>query len=123
MNKFVKFSIIGFVLIVVIGVSVYLKMYVIGSKNYSDIVIDKVTMGSKEVTIKGHYTDSGRAYKDFSYKQVGNELYVSVVNVVVSKKYNNGSFEFKVPISGMKVDAIQLTDDKSTKVIYNNQIN
>lgn len=123
MNKIVKFSIVGFVLLLGIGVFVYLKMFIFGSKDYTSVAIDKVTVGSSEVTIKGHYTDSGRAYKEFSYKQVGNELYVSVVSVVVSKKYSSGNFEFKVPISGMNVDAIQLTDDKSTKVIYNKQVN
>ena len=122
MSKIVKYSIVGFLVIVLIGVFVYLKMFVFGSKDYSSITIDKVTMGSSEVTIKGHYTDSGRAYKNFSYKQVGNELYVTITSVVVSNKYKSGDFEFKVPISGMKVDAIQLTDDKSTKVIYNNQV-
>lgn len=122
MSKMVKYSIVGFVVIVLIGVFVYLKMFEFGSKDYSSITIDKVTMGSSEVTIKGHYTDSGRAYKDFSYKQVGNELYVTITSVVVSSKYKSGNFEFKIPISGMKVDAIQLTDDKSTKVIYNNQV-
>lgn len=122
MSNIVKYSIVGFLVIVLIGVFVYLKMFVFGSKDYSSITIDKVTMGSSEVTIKGHYTDSGRAYKNFSYKQVGNELYVTITSVVVSNKYKSGDFEFKVPISGMKVDAIQLTDDKSTKVIYNNQV-
>lgn len=122
MSNIVKYSIVGFLVIVLIGLFVYLKMFVFGSKDYSSITIDKVTMGSSEVTIKGHYTDSGRAYKNFSYKQVGNELYVTITSVVVSNKYKSGDFEFKVPISGMKVDAIQLTDDKSTKVIYNNQV-
>ena len=118
MNKFVKLSIFGFVLLVIVFLFIYLKMFVFGNKDYSSIVIDKVTVGSSEVIIKGHYTDSGIAFKDFSYKQVGNELYVSVVNVVISKK-NSGSFEFKVPVSGMNVNVIQLTDDKTTKVIYN----
>lgn len=122
MNRFVKFSIIGFFVIVLVGVFVYSKIFILGSKDYSSIVIDKVTMGNSDVVIKGHYTDSSRSYKDFSYKQVGNELYVSVISVSVSNKYKSGDFEFKIPIVGMNVDAIHLTDDKSTKVIYNKQV-
>ena len=122
MNKFVKLSIIGFVLVVCVCIFVYLNIFVFGSKDYSSIVIDKVTIGSNDVTIKGYYTDSSRAYKNFSYKQVGNELYVTVISVAVSKKYSSGNFEFKVPVSGMNVNVIQLTDDKTTKVIYNKSV-
>lgn len=117
-NNFVKVSIIGILLIILIGVVIYSKMFIIGSKDFSSIDIDKVTVGNNEVTIKGIITDSGRAFKDYSYTQVGNELYVTIKSVVVSKKNNSGNFEIKIPVSGMNVDTIQLSDDKSTKVIY-----
>lgn len=121
MNKFVKYAMVVLVIVVIICAFVYFKMFVWGSKDYSSVVIDKVTVGTNEVTIKGSYSDSGRAYKDFSYKQVGNELYVTIVSVTVSSKYKSGEFEFKVPVSGMDVNVIQLTDDKTTKVIYNKE--
>lgn len=121
MNKFVKISLIGLVIVLLISAFVYFKLFVLGNDSYSNIVIDKVTVGSNQVVIKGKYTDSGRAYKDYSYTQVGNELYVTITNVLVSKKYDKAEFEIKIPVSGMEVTDIHLTDGKATKVIFSKQ--
>jgi len=120
MNKFVKISLIGVVLVLVLGVAFYSKLFIIGNKSFESIVIDKVTVSRKEAIIDGKFTDSTRAYKDFSYTQVGNELYVIVKSVLVSKKYDKGSFSLKIPVNGMEVRYIHLSDDKNTKVIYSN---
>lgn len=121
MNKFVKVSIVCLGIILLVSVFVYFKMFVIGNDNYDDIVIDKVTVGSGKVLVKGKYSDSGRAYKDFSYTQVGNELYITVTSVLVSKKFKSGDFEITIPVNGMEVTDIHLTDGSATKVIYSKQ--
>lgn len=121
MNKFVKVSLIGLGIVVLVSIFIYFKMFVIGNDSYNNIVIEKVTVGSNTVAIKGKYTASGRAYKEYSYTQVGNELYVTITNVAVSKKYKNGDFEIKIPVNGIEVTDIHLTDSKTTKVIYSKQ--
>lgn len=121
MNKFVKLALGILGVVVLISVFLYFKMFVIGNDDYNNIVIDKVTVGSNSVIIRGKYTDSGRAYKDYSYTQVGNELYVTITNVSVSKKYEKGDFEINIPVNGMEVTDIHLTDSKTTKVIYSKQ--
>lgn len=122
MNKFVKVSIIVVVCILALGIGIYVKLFRIGNKNFDSIVIDKVTVSSKEAIIFGKFSDSARGYKDFSYTQVGNELYVTIESVLVSKKYDKGTFSVKIPVNGMEVKYIHLTDDKNTKVIYSNQL-
>lgn len=120
MNKFVKISVVMIICVLIIGIGIYYKLFRIGNKNFESIVIDKVTVSSKEAVILGKFSDSSRAYKDFSYTQVGNELYVVVKSVLVSKKYDKGSFSLNIPVNGMDVKYIHLSDDKNTKVIYSN---
>ena len=118
MNKVVKVSLIVFGAVVLIGVIIYLKLFVIGNCNYENIAVNKVTVSESEVIINAEYTDSSSAYKSHTYTLVGNELYVKVKNVLVTKKNNSGKFEIKIPINGTNVDNIHLTDDKTTKVIF-----
>lgn len=120
MNKFVKISLIIIALIILVFGGIYVKKFIIGSKDYKDIVIEKVTTSSNEIIIKGNITASGKAYKSYKYTQVGDELYVTITSVSVSNKYKEGNFEIKIPIQNTKVKYIHLSDDKTTKVIYNN---
>lgn len=118
MNKFAKISIIIIGIALLLGAGVYVKLFYIGSKDYSNVEIEKVVVSSDNLTIYGEFVDSSRAYKDYSYRLVGTELYVSLNSVLVSKKYSSGSFEINLPINGIDVENVHLTDDKSTKVIY-----
>jgi len=118
MNKFLKISLGVLALVLIIGVIYYVKGFVIGSKSYENIVIDKVTLKGSSIEIKGNITDSGRAYKDFSYTLVDTELYITVKSVMVSNKNKTGSFVIEVPVSSNNVNNIHITDDKNTKVIY-----
>lgn len=118
MNKFVKVSLLVLGIILLIGVFFYVKLFVIGSKSYENINIDKVTLKSDGVTIKGEIVDSSYAYKDFDYTLVDTELYVTIKSVMVSNKYKSGSFEITVPVQSQNIKNIHLSDDKSTKVIY-----
>lgn len=118
MNKFFKISLVVFVVLLIILGFVYVKSFVIGSSNYENIVIDKVTVSSKSVIINGNYTDSIYAYKKHSYTQVGDELYVTITGVKVSNKYKEGFFSINIPVNGNEISDIHLTDGNSTKVIY-----
>ncbi len=118
MNKFVKICLIILGLAIIVSIGIYVKLFYIGNSNYNSIVINKTTLGTNNITISGNFTDSSRAYKDYSYTLVGKELYVTVKSVLVSSKYKSGSFLIKIPLSGSSVENIHLTDSKSTKVIY-----
>jgi len=118
MNKIVKLLLIVFGVIVLIGVGIYLKLFVIGNYNYENIVINKVAISTENIIIEGEYTDSSSAYKSSSYTLVGSELYIKVKNTLVTKKNNSGKFDINIPIDGTNIDNIHLTDDKTTKVIY-----
>lgn len=118
MNKFVKLSLIVLGCVLLVGILIYFKLFIIGNKNFESIVIDKVTVNSNSVVITGGFSDSARAFKDYSYTQVGNELYVVIKSVMVSKKYDNSEFTLSIPVNGMNVTDIHLSDDKNTKVIY-----
>ncbi len=118
MNKFVKLA-LGFVLvIIVIGGLFYAKLFVIGNNNYQNISVSKVTVSDSAVNVYGLYTDSSSAYKDYKYTLVGTELYIEVTNVKVSSKYSKGEFELNVPVNGLNVNNVYLSDGKSAKVIY-----
>lgn len=118
MNKFVKIALIMLGIVVLIGGFIYYKMFYLGTSDYSSIVIEKTTLGNNELVITGDFSDSSRAYKDFSYTLVGKELYVTVNSVLVSNKYKSGNFKITIPLGSSSVDNIHLTDNKSTKVIY-----
>lgn len=118
MNKFVKVSLIFVSIIVVIAVIVYLKLFVIGSKDYQNILVNKVTISENSVVIDMVYTDSSVSYKDYSYTLVGTELYVTINGVLSNKKNNTGEFKVDIPVNGLDVNNIYLSDNKSTKVIY-----
>ena len=118
MNKFVKIALIILGIVVLIGGFIYYKMFYLGTSDYSSIVIEKTTLGNNELVITGDFSDSSRAYKDFSYTLVGKELYVTVNSVLVSNKYKSGNFKITIPLGSSSVDNIHLTDNKSTKVIY-----
>lgn len=121
MNKVLKISLIIIGLIIIAGIGIYTKLFIIGSKSYENIVIDKVTTGTDKVVIIGEITDSSRAYKNASYTLVGTELYVTVQSVLVSKKYSTGNFEITIPVNGIEINNIHLSDNKTTKVIYSKQ--
>lgn len=118
MNKFVKISLILVSLIVIIAIIVYLKLFVIGSKDYQNILVNKVTVSEKSVVIDMVYTDSSVSYKDYSYTLVGTELYVTVNSVLSNRKNNTGEFKVDIPVNGLDVNNIYLSDNKSAKVIY-----
>lgn len=118
MNKFVKISVLVLCLVLLIGGIFYAKNFVIGSKNYDNITIDKVTLKSDGVVIRGEISNSSYAFKDFDYTLVDTELYVSIKSVMVSSKYKSGSFEITIPVNSQNIKNIHLTDDKTTKVIY-----
>lgn len=118
MNKFVKISLIVLGIIVLVGGFVYYKMFYMGSSDYSNIVIEKTTLSNNEIIISGDFSDSNRAYKDYSYTLVGKELYVTINSVLVSSKYKSGNFKISISLGSNSVDNIHLTDNKSTKVIY-----
>ena len=120
MNKVVKYSIISVVLLVIVFVVVYVCKFRVGNSNYKDITINKVSVGSS-IVIDGYYKDSSIAYRDYKYTLVGRELYVEVKNVLVSSKYNSGSFSIIIPLNESEVDNIHLTDGKTTKVIYSKE--
>lgn len=118
MNKFFKVSLIVLGIIIVVAVGIYVKLFYIGNSDYQSIVINRTSIGNSSIVISGDFTDSGKAYKNFSYTLVGRELYVTINSVLSSNKYKSGSFVIEIPISGNSVDNIHLTDNKSTKVIY-----
>ena len=118
MKKIIKIALIVVSVLLLIGIGIYVKLFYIGNKDYSSIVINQVVTGTDKIIIKGEITDSKSAFKDSSYTLVGTELYVSIKSVLVSKKYDSSSFEIELPISGVDVNNIHLTDDKTTKVIY-----
>ena len=43
--------------------------------------------------------------------------------VLVSDKYNSGTFKITVPVNGTTIQDIYLSDGKSTKVIYSKSSN
>lgn len=116
MNKFVKVSIIVLGIVLVVGIFFYVKLFIIGNNNYESIGNIKVSVASNSVTLSGSFMDSSRAYKDCEYTLVGNELYVQINSVLVSKKYNSGEFSVVIPVNN--IEHIHLTDNKNTKVIY-----
>lgn len=118
MNRKVVLVLLGTLLVVVlIGVFIYLKMFVFGNSDYSNIKIESIVYSEKDVVIKGDFLDSDSAYKDYSYTLVGNELYLTINHVKVSNKYSSSNFEISLPVNGM-ITNIHLTDNKSTKVIF-----
>ena len=117
MNKIVKYSILSIVVVLLVFVFIYAKKFVIGNSSYDDILINKVSVGDN-ITIIGEYTSSSLAFKSFEYTLVGKELYVEIKNVLVSSKYNKGEFSIVIPLNSDEVENIHLTDNKSTKVIY-----
>lgn len=118
MNKFVRFSIILLLVILIVGGGIYFKMFSIGSYVVSDVTINKVTVGNNDVTVDGILTSSGSAYKDYDYQLVGSELYINVRKVLVSNKYDSGKFKISIPVNGSSIQDIYLSDGKNTKVIY-----
>ena len=118
MNKFLKVSLVVLGIGIILSISVYVKLFFIGNKNYESVKIEKVTTSSSSVIIKGKFMYSSVAYKDYSYTQVGDEVYVTIRNVKVSSKYKNDNFEIEIPVKGMEVMFIHLTDGKTTRVIY-----
>lgn len=118
MKKIIKISLIVVSVLLLIGIGIYVKLFYIGNKDYSNIVINQVVTGTDKIIIKGEITDSSRAFKDSSYTLVGTELYISVNSVLVSGKYSSGTFEIEIPVNGLDVNNIHLTDEKTTKVIY-----
>lgn len=120
MNKVIKYSIISVVFLVIVFVVVYVCKFRVGSSNYEDIAINKVSVGSS-INIDGYFRDSKLAYKEYKYTLVGRELYVEVKNVLVSSKYSSGTFSISIPLNESEVDNIHLTDGKTTKVIYSKE--
>ncbi len=118
MKKIIKIALIVVSVLLLIGIGIYVKLFYIGNKDYSSIVINQVVTGTDKIIIKGEITDSSRAFKDSSYTLVGAELYLSINSVLVSGKYSSGTFEMAIPVNGLDVNNIHLTDDKTTKVIY-----
>lgn len=118
MNKFVKLALVLVLVIIVIGALFYAKLFVIGNNNYQNISVSKVTVSDSAVNVYGLYTDSSSAYKDYKYTLVGTELYIEVTNVKVSSKYSKAEFELNVPVNGLNVNNVYLSDGKSAKVIY-----
>lgn len=118
MNKIVKISLIILGIIVFISGFIYAKNFIIGSKSYESIVISKVVTSNDNIIITGEITDSARSYKSANFTQVGTELYVTITSVITSKKYSTGSFEINIPINGIEINNIHLSDGKTTKVIY-----
>lgn len=116
MNKFVKISLILFGMVLVGVTGFYIKLFVIGNNNYESIGNVKVSVAANSITLSGSFMDSSRAYKNSEYTLVGNELYVQINSVLVSKKYNSGDFSIVIPVKD--VQHIHLTDNKNTKVIY-----
>lgn len=118
MNKFIKIAIILLLVGLVIGGGIYFKMIFIGSNAYDDVVINKVTVSNNDVIIDGILTSSGQAYKDYEYQLVGSELYVNIKEVLISSKYESGKFKINIPVKGISIQDIYLSDGKDTKVIY-----
>lgn len=118
MNKFFKSALVIFIVVIIILIGFYVKSFVVGNSSFDNIVVDKVTVSETSIVIEGNYTDSGVAFKDFSYTQVGTEIYVTINNVKVSSKYKSGSFKINIPTKGDEIKDIHLTDSKKTKVIF-----
>lgn len=116
MNKFVKVSVTIFVVLIVVSVFLFIKLFYIGNSNYNNIVVDKVSKGNI-VEVNGHIIDSRRAFKDFSYYLENNLLYIKINSVLVSNKYKEGSFNIKIKEDGFNIDDIYLTDGKNVVLI------
>ena len=67
MNKFFKVSLIVLGIIIVVAVEIYVKLFYIGNSDYQSIVINRTSIGNSSIVISGDFTDSGKAYKNFSY--------------------------------------------------------
>lgn len=122
MNKFVKISIGIFLVVIIISIILYIKLFVVGSISYEDVVINKVTEKNNEIVLDGTITNSSRAFNSFEYTLVDTELYIVIKSTVVSNKHKSGSFNISIPISIKKVNNIHLSNNKETKVIYSKQV-
>ena len=117
MNKRILFTILGIVLLVALGIIV--KLFIIGTKDYQYIEITSVGKSKNNlIQIEGNITNESYKYKSFSYVQVAKELYVTINTVKTFNAKDNNSFSIEIPVSLSSVEHIQLTDDKTTKVIY-----
>ena len=117
MNKRIIFSILGIVLLVVSGIIV--KLFIIGTKDYQYIDITNVDKSKNNlILIEGNITNEHYKYKSFSYVQVAKELYVTINTVKTISTQDNNEFSIEIPVYLNSVEHIQLTDDKTTKVIY-----
>lgn len=116
MSKGLKIGLIMLGVLIILGIIIYSKLFILGTNRYDYIEIDKVTISDKDITIKGDIVDSVHSFKDYSYTLVGGELYVEITSVLTSGKYKSGKFEIVIPLTN--VNNIHLTDNKSTKVIF-----
>lgn len=123
MNKFVKIAIILLLVILVVGGGIYLKKVSIGNYvSIEEVSINKVTVGNESIVIDGILNSSGKAYKDYKYELVGTELYVNIREVLVSNKYNSGAFKISIPVKGIDIQNIYLSNGHDTKVIYSKNV-
>jgi len=123
MNKFVKIAIVLLLVGLIIGGGIYFKNVSVGDYVIEGVTINKVIVGNNGVVIDGFLTNSGKAYKEYDYELVGSELYINIREVLVSDKYNSGTFKITVPVNGTTIQDIYLSDGKSTKVIYSKSSN
>ena len=116
-----KKAIISIITIIVLIIAfILLKMFILGSKSYENIEITNVSKSrNNTILIEGNINNSKEKYKDFSYILVGKELYITTKTVKTINALDNNKISIEIPLKLDDIDHIHLTDDKTTKVIYN----
>ena len=106
-------------IVVAIIVLIISKMYIIGSKSYTNIEVRNVSLSrNNEILIEASINNKKEKFKSFSYILVGKELYVTTKTTKTLKVNEKEEIKIEIPVSLNNVEHIHLTDDKTTKVIY-----
>ena len=124
MKKINLTLIICLIAIVVITASTYcINLFYVGDARGGNILyIDRVTVTKDLIQLDGGTTSSGEAYKNYEYTIKGEDLYITINYVLVSKAYQSGNFLIKIKDDLSRVKRIYLDDGDNKKLIRQNSL-
>ena len=114
--------IVCFAAITIIAVVVfYINIFFIGDARGSDFLyFDHVDVTKNLLQLDGSTSSSGEAFKNYEYTIDGEDLYITIKYVIVSKTYHSGRFSIKIEDDLSQIKRIYLDDGENKEIIWQN---
>jgi hypothetical protein len=106
---------------VIAAVTFCISLFYVGGARGGDILyIDRVAVTKDLIQLDGGTASSGEAYKNYEYTIKGEDLYITINYVLVSKAYQSGNFSIKIEDDLNQVKRIYLDAGENKKLIWQN---